>query len=88
MSRPQQPPPLAGIKVVDLTRYLAGPFCTQILGDYGAEIFKIEPVENARGELGDSGDGKRSRQLFLSLDQSIEEKYPRSRSKSPRAAKS
>ncbi|MGA7870083.1 MAG: CoA transferase [Candidatus Binatus sp.] len=49
-----QSPPLAGIKVVDLTRYLAGPFCTQILGDYGAEIFKIEPVENPRGELGDS----------------------------------
>ena len=50
----QQPPPLAGIKVVDLTRYFAGPFCTQILGDYGAEIFKIEPVENPRGELGAS----------------------------------
>ncbi len=52
MTKPQQPPPLAAIKVVDLTRYLAGPFCTQILGDYGAEIFKIEPVENPRGELG------------------------------------
>src|SRR5215472_7185138 len=49
-----QPPPLAGIKVVDLTRYLAGPFCTQILGDYGAEILKIEPVENPRGEIGDT----------------------------------
>ena len=66
-----QQPPLAGIKVVDLTRYLAGPFCTQILGDYGAEILKIEPVENPRGELGDSGDGKQhDNYFFLSANRS------------------
>ncbi len=66
-----QLPPLAGIKVVDLTRYLAGPFCTQILGDYGAEILKIEPVENPRGELGDSGDPKRhDSYFFLSTNRS------------------
>src|SRR5260370_18730610 len=67
----RQQPPLAGIKVVDLTRYLAGPFCTQILGDYGAEILKIKPVENPRGELGDSGDGKQhDNYFFLSANRS------------------
>jgi len=36
--------PLAGLKVLDLTRALSGPFSTMILGDLGAEVIKVEPA--------------------------------------------
>ncbi len=40
--------PLEGVRVLDMSRILAGPTCTQLLGDYGADIIKVE-----RPEFGD-----------------------------------
>ena len=38
--------PLKDVRVIDFSRVLAGPLCTQYLGDMGAEVIKIEPVEH------------------------------------------
>jgi CoA-transferase family III len=62
--------PLAGVRVLDLTRVIAGPVCTRTLAAFGADVLRIDPpgFEEVGALLGDTTVGKRRAALDLRTD--------------------
>jgi crotonobetainyl-CoA:carnitine CoA-transferase CaiB-like acyl-CoA transferase len=64
---------LAGIRVVDLSRVLGGPYCTMILADHGAEVIKVEPPQGDETRswgppFAERADGTRDASYFLGVN--------------------
>ena len=62
------PGPLAGVVVVDLTQFVLGPYATQILGDLGADVIKIEEPGGDRQRRGKAPRSKTMGPLFVAVN--------------------
>lgn len=60
--------PLAGIRVLDLTQFILGPVATQILGDMGADVIKIEPPQGDQNRYIGPGPCKAMAALYLGMN--------------------